>query len=135
MSDNAIQVAANELTATSQAVAGEESRVADFIALLKPRVMSLVVFTGFAGLYVAYFMTGPRVAWWGEVGGLWWYRTELAEAAPMFTAHLVLLAGLVAMTMIDARTFTIPIQIPLVVTVVAFCAHAIQAFIPPVAGG
>ena len=27
--------------------------VADFISLLKPRVMSLVVFTGFAGLYLA----------------------------------------------------------------------------------
>ncbi|MGH6931187.1 MAG: heme o synthase [Dongiaceae bacterium] len=31
----------------------EGSRVADFIALLKPRVMSLVVFSGFAGLIVA----------------------------------------------------------------------------------
>src|SRR5262249_53439496 len=34
------------------AVAGE-ARVSDFIELLKPRVMSLVVFTGFAGLMVA----------------------------------------------------------------------------------
>ncbi len=31
----------------------KESSVSDFIALLKPRVMSLVVFTGFAGLWVA----------------------------------------------------------------------------------
>ena len=30
-----------------------EPRVRDFVALLKPRVMSLVVFTGFAGLYLA----------------------------------------------------------------------------------
>jgi protoheme IX farnesyltransferase len=30
-----------------------EARVADYIALLKPRVMSLVVFTGFAGMWVA----------------------------------------------------------------------------------
>lgn len=30
-----------------------ESRVSDFFALLKPRVMSLVVFTGFAGMWVA----------------------------------------------------------------------------------
>src|SRR3546814_18555941 len=28
-------------------------RVSDYVALLKPRVMSLVVFTGFAGLYAA----------------------------------------------------------------------------------
>lgn len=32
---------------------GKESRVSDFFALLKPRVMSLVVFTGFAGLWLA----------------------------------------------------------------------------------
>ena len=30
-----------------------ESRVSDFLALLKPRVMSLVVFSGFAGLWIA----------------------------------------------------------------------------------
>lgn len=30
-----------------------ESRVSDYIALLKPRVMSLVVFTGFAGMWAA----------------------------------------------------------------------------------
>jgi protoheme IX farnesyltransferase len=34
------------------AVVGD-SGVADYLALLKPRVMSLVVFTGFAGLYLA----------------------------------------------------------------------------------
>lgn len=31
----------------------DEARVSDFFALLKPRVMSLVVFSGFAGLWVA----------------------------------------------------------------------------------
>ncbi len=31
----------------------KESRVSDYFALLKPRVMSLVVFSGFAGLWVA----------------------------------------------------------------------------------
>lgn len=47
MTDNSVQIAARQLAA------GEEASVADFFALLKPRVMSLVVFTGFAGLYVA----------------------------------------------------------------------------------
>ena len=53
MTDNSIQLAAGQLTAGSPHATCEESRVADFFALLKPRVMSLVVFTGFAGLYVA----------------------------------------------------------------------------------
>ena len=34
-------------------VGEHESRVSDYFALLKPRVMSLVVFSGFAGLWVA----------------------------------------------------------------------------------
>ncbi len=38
--------------ATGAAVAGDAG-VADYLALLKPRVMSLVVFTGFVGLYLA----------------------------------------------------------------------------------
>lgn len=31
----------------------DDARVSDYVALLKPRVMSLVVFTGFVGLYLA----------------------------------------------------------------------------------
>jgi protoheme IX farnesyltransferase len=42
--------------------AEEGARVGDFIALLKPRVMSLVVFSGFAGLYVAPGHIHPVIA-------------------------------------------------------------------------
>ena len=43
-----------DITARAQdAAASEGARVADYLALLKPRVMSLVVFTGFAGLIAA----------------------------------------------------------------------------------
>jgi heme o synthase len=38
---------------TSTAAGSELSAVGDYVALLKPRVMSLVVFTGFVGLYLA----------------------------------------------------------------------------------
>jgi protoheme IX farnesyltransferase len=43
------------MKATPEITASEtpESRVGDFYALLKPRVMSLVVFTGFAGMWIA----------------------------------------------------------------------------------
>src|SRR4051812_19607414 len=40
----------SETTAIAQI---SEAKVADYIALLKPKVMSLVVFTGFAGMWVA----------------------------------------------------------------------------------
>jgi len=42
--------------------AAEGARVGDFIALLKPRVMSLVVFSGFAGLFVAPGHIHPVIA-------------------------------------------------------------------------
>lgn len=54
MADESLDIAADSnrhLTELSGAVAG--ARVSDFIALLKPRVMSLVVFSGLAGLVVA----------------------------------------------------------------------------------
>jgi protoheme IX farnesyltransferase len=41
---------------------GSRAQVLDFIALLKPRVMSLVVFSGFAGLYVAPGSIHPLLA-------------------------------------------------------------------------
>lgn len=37
----------------SLAIALEDTKIGDYIALLKPRVMSLVVFTGFAGMWIA----------------------------------------------------------------------------------
>lgn len=86
----------------------------------------------FLALYAAYYMAGPRSGWWlGGIGGDFWYRNGVWRTSPLFAAHLVLLAGMVAMTVIDARTFTIPIQIPLVVTITALVAHAVQGLIPP----
>jgi heme o synthase len=52
-----------EITGAAQAIAQPaSSRVRDYIALLKPRVMSLVVFTGFAGLVVAPGSLHPLLA-------------------------------------------------------------------------
>ena len=42
--------------------AGEGARVSDFLQLLKPRVMSLVVFSGFAGMMVAPGHLHPLIA-------------------------------------------------------------------------
>ncbi len=51
------------LTPTQEgAFASQDARVGDYLALLKPRVMSLVVFTGFAGLFVAPGTLHPLLA-------------------------------------------------------------------------
>ena len=49
MSDRSLTLGVNEALAP----AGSEAQVGDYVALLKPRVMSLVVFTGFAGILAA----------------------------------------------------------------------------------
>ncbi len=48
--------------ATERVTTTSDSRVSDYVALLKPRVMSLVVFSGFTGLYLAPGAVHPMIA-------------------------------------------------------------------------
>jgi len=48
--------------ATESVSTTTDSRVSDYVALLKPRVMSLVVFSGFTGLYLAPGDVHPMIA-------------------------------------------------------------------------
>jgi leader peptidase (prepilin peptidase)/N-methyltransferase len=84
----------------------------------------------FIGLYAVLFMTSRATPWWGEIGGTWWTANGVFRVWPAYVAFAFMLAGLLAMTMIDARTFTIPIQIPLFVTITAFIAYPLQALLP-----
>ena len=64
MTDTSLEVAGIEATTAAQGLAVQptQSRVGDYFALLKPRVMSLVVFTGFAGLVAAPGALHPLLA-------------------------------------------------------------------------
>ena len=64
MTDTSLEVAGIEATKKAQDLAAQpaQSRVGDYFALLKPRVMSLVVFTGFAGLVAAPGALHPLLA-------------------------------------------------------------------------
>ena len=62
MSDAALELSQGELSRGRAAVVGDGARVADYLALLKPRVMSLVVFTGLAGLVAAPGELHPMLA-------------------------------------------------------------------------
>ncbi|MGP1310111.1 MAG: prepilin peptidase [Phycisphaerales bacterium] len=79
-------------------------------------------------------------AWFGEVGGHAWFggalRPDWAEAGiarmwPHLIVVYTLVAGLIAMTLIDARTFMIPLSIPWFVTAVAFLVAPIHAAAAP----
>ncbi len=92
--------------------------------------IELLMAAVFVGLYAALFLTPPDMAWWGEVGGVWWYRSQIPIAWPSYVALAFLLCGLVAVTIIDARTFLIPLQIPAFVTASAFVLYTIQSLLP-----
>ncbi|HWB20624.1 MAG TPA: prepilin peptidase [Phycisphaerales bacterium] len=84
----------------------------------------------FLGLYVALYMFGPGDGWLGNIGGGWWSYNGPLVTWPAFVAYAFMIAGLVAMTVIDARTFTIPMPIPLFVTYTGFIAFTLQAILP-----
>jgi leader peptidase (prepilin peptidase) / N-methyltransferase len=100
-------------------------------------VIEILMALLFLGLYTVLYIVPPEVAWLGEIigDGEWWHSTHtsgLFRTWPLYIAISFMLAGLVAMTVIDARTFTIPIQIPLFITITAFIAHPLQALLPAV---
>jgi leader peptidase (prepilin peptidase) / N-methyltransferase len=99
-------------------------------------VVELLTAGLFAAVYLAFFVPHWSTPWWGEISGPWWQRMGPGLAAPAFTAVLFMLAGLVAMTAIDARTFTIPLEIPLVVTICGVIGWTVQGAIrpPPIVG-
>ncbi len=87
----------------------------------------------FVGLYLLVYIVHPQfgspdllaIQWWSAPWSVGFFRTW-----PIFIAFAFLLAALFAMTVIDARTFTIPIEIPLFITFAGFIAYAIQGFLP-----
>lgn len=84
----------------------------------------------FVGLYYLAYMVAPSTDWWGEIFGSWWYYNDFVRTFPAYFAWAFLIAALVSMTLIDARTFTIPLPAPLFVTICAFIFYAVQALIP-----
>ena len=67
----------------------------------------------FVGLYAILYMVSPGSGYLGEIGGGWWHYNGFLLTWPSYFALAFLLSALVSMTIIDARTFTIPIQVPL----------------------
>lgn len=83
----------------------------------------------FLGLYVIFFWTSFQDPWWGEVAGRWWSLQQFLRAWPAWICIAFMLAALYAMTVIDARTFTIPLAIPVFITVTAFILWPVQGLL------
>jgi leader peptidase (prepilin peptidase)/N-methyltransferase len=83
----------------------------------------------FVGLYLYYFAT-PHGSWAAQAVGEWWRAQGLAWSWPFFFAILLMVAGLVGISVIDFRSYEIPIEITRTVTGVGFLAAAVQPFLP-----
>jgi prepilin signal peptidase PulO-like enzyme (type II secretory pathway) len=82
----------------------------------------------FALPYLMWFMDPSLLDAVGISANLWspeWARNPMWVAVwPYFGAILALVGTLIAITLIDAKTFMIPLSLPVFATVVGLCAHA-----------
>ena len=89
---------------------------------------------GFVLLYLLFYTTaGASLGlpqWVEEISGPWWRVNGIAVTWPAFLAIAFLIAGLIAMLVIDARTCTIPMQIPQFVIGAAVIFWPLQALLP-----
>ncbi len=107
MTDTSLEIAGIKAEAAACGAAAQlaQGRVGDYFALLKPRVMSLVVFTGFAGLVAAPGALHPLLAavavlciavGAGAAGAInMWYDRDI-DAVMQRTRHRPIPAGRVA---------------------------------------
>ncbi len=101
---------------------------------ISPEYPIVEAFVGlvFAGLFALWFVVSSRDATW--LGVPWhemkpeWALNGFGKVWPAYVMTVVLLGSLVAMTLIDARTYQIPLVlciVPMVLGVVGHTAHAI----------
>lgn len=96
-------------------------------------IVEAIVGMVFVAMYLLWYVVPDR-------GGVWlgidwslikpeWAMNGFAQTWPVFITLLVLVSSLIAMTIIDARTFTIPLALAWAPTVVALIAHPLTAFV------
>ena len=82
-----------------------------------------------AGLAALLYMVAPG-GYWSAVGGDWWLGQGFVGSWPGFICWGFALLGLLAMLVIDARTFLIPIEIPFWIALVSWVFWGIQGLMP-----
>jgi leader peptidase (prepilin peptidase)/N-methyltransferase len=93
-------------------------------------LVELVVALLFALFYVVWYLLPPHATLWGIHWGAMvpdWARNPPNQTWPTFLVVLALIGSLVAMTIVDAKTFTIPLPIMWVPAIVAVCVHPLHA--------
>ena len=102
-----------------QPISPEYPIVETFVALL------------FTAFYILWYVAIPNQTWLGVEWGYIkpeWARNGVAQTWPAFTVLIILLGSLVAMTIVDLKTYTIPLVLTWVPVGVALVFHPINAF-------
>ncbi len=82
----------------------------------------------FAGYFAVAFVVDPH-GWWGRGGAGWFQGQGFMETLPAYAAVATLLAALFAATLTDLTSFSIPLSVTLVPTLVGLIAWTIQGTI------
>src|ERR1043165_2906276 len=95
-------------------------------------VVEFAVALLFAIFFAVWYMLPPDAHWlgihWGAMKPIW-TRNDASQTWPTFIVVIALLGSLVAMTIVEARTFTIPLPIMWFPAIVALFVHPIHAAI------
>jgi leader peptidase (prepilin peptidase)/N-methyltransferase len=92
--------------------------------------IELLVALLFGGAFAMWYMRPSVFELVGLTPAFWtpeWARMGVVASAPMFLLILLMVGSLVAITLIDARTFMIPLSIPWLVTAAGFVVHPAYA--------
>ena len=101
------------------------------ISIQYPAIEFLVALLFAATFLVFYgsFDRGPS-GFLQDAASPWWHLQGFGRSWPAFVVVVILISGLVAMTLVDAKTMLIPVEIPTAVTIVAFLGWTTQGFLP-----
>lgn len=86
----------------------------------------------FLATYIALYGPLDRTAdsIFHDAASPWWHLQGFGASWPALIVMLTVIAGLIAMTLVDAKTMLIPVEIPTFVTIVAFAGWFVQGFMP-----
>ena len=82
----------------------------------------------FAATYLIFYVSAAG-GWWEDIGGPWWRLGGFGSTWPAFAVIMTMIAGLVAATLVDARTFPIPAGITNVIGLVAIAGWGLSLFL------
>ncbi|MBL1218009.1 MAG: prepilin peptidase [Planctomycetes bacterium] len=84
----------------------------------------------FVSFFALCYLVRPTAPYIHDLVPAWWSMYGVDKTWPWMFLYLCMFSSLAAMTVIDARTFMIPIQLTWAVTIPAFVVHAIAPLWP-----